>query len=99
MTVIEASAYAAPSLICSGGEVGAGELLGKGVFSIDYENETIEAIAIFIMTVCLPCNKKSWYDEVARLGKERALAYDETEYANLLTVALTNVLEDRERGS
>ena len=51
------------------------------------------------MTVCLPCNKKSWYDEVARLGKERALAYDETEYANLLTVALTNVLEDRERGS
>ena len=39
MTVIEAAAYAAPSLICSGGEVGAGELLGKGVFSIDMKTK------------------------------------------------------------
>ena len=45
MTVIEAAAFGAPSLVCSGGKVGSSELLveNEGVFSFDYDNETIEA--------------------------------------------------------
>ena len=81
MTVIEAAAFGAPSLVCSGGKVGSSELLveNEGVFSFDYDNETIEALANFITNI-----DENRLKEVSKIGRERALAYDEIEYAGLI---------------
>ena len=85
MTVIEAAAFGAPSLVCSGGKVGSSELLveNEGVFSFDYDNETIEALANFITNI-----DENRLEEVSKIGRERALAYDEIEYAGLIAQRL-----------
>lgn len=92
MTVIEAAAFGAPSLVCSGGKVGSSELLmeNQGVFSFDYENKSVEALADFITNI-----DENRLEEVAKIGRERALAYDETEYARLISKGM---MIPKERG-
>ena len=51
-----------------------------GFFSFDYENKSVEALADFITNI-----DENRLEEVAKIGRERALAYDETEYARLIS--------------
>jgi hypothetical protein len=92
MTVIEAAAFGAPSLVCSGGKVGSSELLieSQGVFSFDYEKESVEALANFITNI-----DENRLEEVAKLGRERALAYNEAKYARLMS---EKMIVPKERG-
>ena len=97
MTIIEAAAFGAPSVIASGSNVGASAIVGDGAsIPIDFALANDDGDDLSVVRQALMDNllaNSNRLQEIGCVARERALSWDETAYGTSLLTYIREAIE------